>query len=255
MMTLQRFLLVFFVVAMTGCTAFQLRDANQALTIHYQALESAQKNAQWRIAEDARVSLDNLAKDSAAQAEKESDARNKIAFYRVATIATWQSESSELSGYAAKGGKLCDGENFNKAPRDCSMLTVVPVLAAVDQTSAGISQVDKQARSGPPDERPNYAPQAEKLFTDLKNNLDIILSRRTLIMSSNVHPEFVLEMDKRIEDLLCQKMEINGVGLLSTTRGNVPQAVCTVYNAKKTAKQAGLKASCTAGEIAQPANC
>ena len=119
-----RILLVFTWLAITlgGCTAFQLHDANQALTNHYFAKQKAAENGDWRMVEDARSALASLAADAAAQAEKESDVGKQIAFYRVATTAAWQSDDTHVLRYADSGQSLCNGGQFDKAFHPCAPL-------------------------------------------------------------------------------------------------------------------------------------
>ena len=63
--------IVVLVLSVAGCSAFQLRDANQQLTSYYYAKQQAIQDDDWRMLENVRSSLNTLAADAAKQAQKE----------------------------------------------------------------------------------------------------------------------------------------------------------------------------------------
>ena len=155
---------------LAACASFGLRDANDALNSYYAALQQSSANDDWRMAEESRLALDTLAQDSAAQAEKEKDARNKIAFYRVATVAAWQSGSDDVIAYAGKGQALCDAENnASRLPRDCAMLKVIPTFASVDQATEALNELSPKIDAAT--DRSQFIPAAEQIFSDYRDNL------------------------------------------------------------------------------------
>jgi hypothetical protein len=260
--------LLFAIVVATGClgacatSSFVLRDANDALNGYYTALQQSSKENDWGMAEQTRMALDTLATDTAAQAAKEKDPRNGIAFYRVATTAAWQSGSDDVIAYAGKGEALCDADgNANRAPRDCAMLKLIPTLASVDQTTRDLDRLTGQlASTTTAEQRRPFIPDAEKIFADYRNSLASLLAARTGIAASPVPPEFVQTLDDNLGNLLCNKLEIDGVGVVAQVRGNVAAARCGVWEQKKKALDNGLSAHClpasgSSADLERPAGC
>jgi len=116
---LHRLTIIVLALSLSGCTAFQLRDANQQLTSYYYAKQQATQSGDYLMKESVKSSLGSLATDAAEQAQKEKNVLNQIAFYRVASTAAWQAGNPNVVSYADAGKKLCTDENFNRAPRDC----------------------------------------------------------------------------------------------------------------------------------------
>ena len=228
------------VLIITGCTAFQLRDANQQLTSYYYAKQQAARDADWRMLENVRSSLNTLAADAAEQAQKETNVINRIAFYRIAATAAWQSEEPDVVTYAEKGSALCNDGNFNRAPRDCSMLLVIPVFAGVDETTARFNQLQAEVTKAPADQRAQYEQDAQKVFDDYKDGLTTILVHRSKIADSAAHPDFIMAVDQNTGTLLCKLIEINAIGLIVTAKGNMAEAEGEVDMLKKSALEAGL---------------
>ena len=230
-----------------ACTSsFELRDANEALNSYYTSLQQSSEDNDWGMAEQSQMALDTLAKDSAGQAQKEKDARNSIAFYRVAATAAWQSGSDDVITYAGKGEALCDaGGNVNEAPRDCAMLKLIPMLASVDQTTDDLDRLNEQLNeTRTAEERRPFIPAAEAIFADYRDSLSLLLQARPEIVASPVPPDFVQAMDDNLADLLCNKLEINAVGVVAQVRGNTSAARCEVWRQKKAALGEGLSAHC-----------
>lgn len=225
-------------------SSFELRDANEALNSYYAALQQSSDRGDWEMAEQSRFALDTLAQDAAAQGDKQGDARNRIAFYRVATTAAWQSGSNDVMTYAGKGQALCDADNnADRAPRDCAMLKVMPTFASVDQTTEKLDRLTAQLESiSDAEGRRRLSPEAEQIFTDYRDSLARLLAARPGIATSPVHPDFVQALDDNLADLLCNKLENQGVGVVAMARGDVAQATCAVWQQKKAALQSGLRA-------------
>jgi len=242
--TLFRLTLLIVVVGLTACTAFQLRDANEQLTSHYYAKQQAEKNNDWRMLESTIASLSKLAADAAKQAGKEKDnVLNQIAFYRIATTAAWQAGDTNVLTYADEGQKLCTDENFNRAPRDCSMLIVFPIFAAVDETTKKFENVHDKVIGTPADQRKFHAQATEKIFEDYKGALISILKQRSRLAKNEAHPDFLKALDRNTGNLLCKLIGFNAVGLIATAKGNVNKAKCEVYELKERTFDAGLDQS------------
>ena len=235
--------IVFLVLIFAGCTAFQLRDGNQQLTSYYYAKQQAVQNADWRMLENVRSSLNTLAADAAKQAQKETNALNQIAFYRIATTAAWQSGELDVVTYADKGSELCNDGNFNLSPRDCGMLLVIPVFAGVDETTDRFNQLQAKVTQAPANQRAQYAQDAQKVFDDYKDGLTTILEHRSKLADSAAHPDFMMAVDQNSGTLLCKLIEINAIGLIVTAKGNKAEAECEVHKLKKSAFEVGLNQS------------
>jgi len=242
-----RLTLLIAMAGLTACTAFQLRDANEQLTSYYYVKQQAEKNKDWRMLEATVASLSNLAADAAKQAQKEKDnALNQIAFYRIAATAAWQAGETNVLAYAGEGQKLCSDDNFKLAPRDCSMLIVFPIFAAVDETTKQFEVLQDKIAGTPANQRNSHAQAAEKIFSDYSTALVSILDRRPEIANSNAHPDFLKALDLNTGNLLCTLISFNAIGLISTARGDVKDAKCEAFRLKERAFDAGLNQACAA---------
>jgi hypothetical protein len=235
--------MVVLLLIFAGCTAFQLRDANQQLTTNYYAKQQATQKDDWRMLENVRSSLNTLAADAAEQAQKETNALNQIAFYRIAATAAWQAEELDVVTYADKGNSLCNAENFKRAPRDCGMLLVIPVFAGVDETTGRLNKLQAKVTKTQAGQRAQYAPEAQTVFNDYSDGLATILEHRPKLAGSAVHPDFIRAFDQNSGKLLCQLIEIQAIGLIVTTKGDKAAAQCEVYKLKKRAFEVELKRS------------
>lgn len=242
--TVFRLTLIIAVVGLMACTAFQLQDANEQLTSYYYAKQQAEKNDDWRMLEGTIASLSKLAADAAKQAEKEKDnVLNQIAFYRIATTAAWQAGETNVVTYADEGQKLCTDDNFKRAPRDCSMLIVFPIFAAVDETTNKFENLQDKVNGTPTNKRATYAEATEKVFADYRNALNSILKQRLRLAKNDTHPDFLKALDQNTGNLLCKLIGFNAVGMIATAKGDVNKAKCEVYELKKRAFNAGLNKS------------
>lgn len=239
----RRLVLVVLVLSLAGCTTFQLRDADEQLTSYYYAKKQATQDADWRMLENVRSSLKTLASDAAEQAQKEKNVLNRIAFYRIATTAAWQAGDLDVVSYADDGSKLCTNENFNRAPRDCGMLLVIPVFAGVDETTDRVNKLQAELTGMPADQRTSHAQDAQKVFDDYKEGLAKILEHRPILVNSAAHPDFLMAVDQNSGKLLCKLIAQSAVGLIATARGDVSKAKCEVYELKRSAFDAGLDPS------------
>lgn len=255
------FVLIVLVLGLASCTSFQLRDANQQLTSYYYAKQQAVQDDDWRMLENVRSSLKTLASDAAQQARKEKNVLNQIAFYRIAATAAWQAGDLSVVSYADDGGKLCTDGNFNRAPRDCGMLLVIPVFAGVDETTGRFNQLQDKVLAAPSDQRASYASDTQKVFDAYKDGLVTILEHRPKLAGSAAHPDFIKAVDENSGMLLCTHIVTNAFGLIATAKGNVSQAECEIYRLKKGAFKAGLKqsyANClpeSEAELSKPQEC
>ncbi len=92
------------------------------------------------------AALSALADEAAARGANTSNSQvNRISFYRVAATAAWQAGDVKVVTYANEGFSLCDSENYQKAPRDCGMLSVIPGFASVDELTKRIEEIRSRA--------------------------------------------------------------------------------------------------------------
>ena len=235
--------IIVLVLSLSGCTAFQLRDANEQLTSYYYAKQQATQSGDYLMQESVKSSLGSLATDAAEQAQKEKNVLNQIAFYRVASTAAWQGGSPNVVSYADAGKKLCTDANFSRAPRDCGMLLVIPFFASVDETTDEFNKLQAEVTAAPANERASYAQAAEKVFADYRAALTSILKQRPKLANSGAHPDLLKAVDQRSGKLLCQIIGESAVGLIATARGDAQRARCEVYKLKGGAFDAGLNQS------------
>ncbi len=238
-----RLALVVLALIFAGCTAFQLRDANEQLTSYYYVKQQAAQNADYFMQESVKSSLRNLAADSAEQAQKEKNVLNRIAFYRNRSTAAWQTGEANGVSCVAEGSKLCSDGNLDRVPRDCGMLLVIPFFAGVDETTEKFDRLQAEVTAAPADTRPSYAPETQKVFGDYRDGLVSILKLRPEIANSAAHPNLLKAVDQNSGTLLCTLIETNALGLIATAEGNFAKAECEVYKLKKSAFDAGLNKS------------
>ena len=240
---LHRLAMIVLALSLVGCTAFQLRDANEQLTSYYYAKQQAIQNSDYLMLESVKSSLGSLATDAAEQAQKEKNVFNQIAFYRVASTAAWQAGNLDVVSYAETGKRLCTDENFDRAPRDCGMLLVIPIFAGVDETTERFNMVQAEVTAAPAARRASYAEATEKVFADYRDAFRSILKQRTKLAGRAGHPDLLKGVDQNSGKLLCKLIEQSAVGLIATARGDAARAKCEVYTLKVSAFDAGLNQS------------
>lgn len=210
--------LVIVLVAVAGCSSLKLRDANDQLTTYYFAKQQAQRADNYPMMENALASLNGLSARAAAQAAKERDVRNKIAFYRIAVTAAWQAGDPKVAEYGLAGERLCAGDTFAKAPRDCGMLAVVPSLASVDEQTRALDALLKKINS--PTWQPNDADRraADAVYDNYVEAFKRLVARRPSLQKSGAHPGFLRQVDRNLGALLCTQIRSAARGLLRLVR-------------------------------------
>ena len=177
-------------------------------------------------------------------AEKEKDnVQNQIAFYRIAATAAWQSGDANVLTYANKGKVLCSGENFERTPRDCGMLFIIPYFASVDEITNRYQTLHDKIVETPPSKRNTHARAVEKIFTDYQAALISILKQRPKIANSKAHPDFLKALDHNTGSLLCERISFDTIGLIATAKGNVKKYKCEAHELKLQAFDTGLRKS------------
>ena len=188
-----------FALTLSGCSSFELRDANSQLTALYSVIQSNQQSTRSsaRIAEtNARNSLARLAVDAAAAADKVSNVASQIAFLRIAATAAWQSLDFTQAGvYADKGTMLCIPANIESVPRDCGMLSILPDMAAIDQNTLTLNRSTDLSSA-----------ELNQLFDDYSARISSLLGKRNSI-SSAASPGLIDAIDASIGEVICEKLD------------------------------------------------
>lgn len=211
------FIFIGITLLLSGCTAIKLREANHMLTDYYLTMKQAKADQDWELIETTTAAMEALSKEAGKQAASETERLNQIAFYRIAATAAWQANSAEVVVYAKDGSQLCQDQNFNKAPRDCSMLLVIPYLAGVDQLVPTFN--DYQARINSTDgEKPSMT-DLSNLFGKWESLLNGILNQHAKIAQSTVNPELKRAVDDRAKKILCSNLRQTR-GLMVRLSGN-----------------------------------
>ncbi|MHC4104792.1 MAG: hypothetical protein ACYSR9_07630 [Planctomycetota bacterium] len=216
-------------VILTACTALKLRDANHELADLYLAKNEAIAKNLWQGEVTANAALEFLARDAAEQAAKEDDPENKISFYRIAATAAWQASSTAVIEYAVRGSELCDKGHYERAPRDCGMLLIIPYMASVDELTNKYNDIQQRFNQG---ENPGVE-EVTRLFNDLQKRLNHILKSRSAIAASSAHPKLLEEIDRRSGQILCK--HIGGarafiVRVAGTESQAFKGAMCDTFN-------------------------
>lgn len=186
---------------LSACAATQIHSYNNTLVELYETKTRAETAEQWAQYETATTGLENLATEAEQAADKETTAVNKISLYRVAATAAWQSESNAgVLRIADKGSKLCgENRNVDSAPRDCAMLGVIPLLAAIDDTArryellnAAVNETLKEDRES------KHGPATVKIFAEYEKGLSDLLTKRASATRPKVSDGYRRVLDQNI---------------------------------------------------------
>lgn len=211
-----------------GCqTAMELEDANEQLTSFYYAKSQAKGDPAME--ETAIASLRDLGRATAERARTEKDPVNKISFYRVAATAAWQAQDVKVLEYTAAGSAVCEN-NWSSAPRDCGMLTFIDNMAAIDETTARFNDLRSSGNVS--------AQDAINVFDAYQESAIAMIETRSELASS-VPASLLKAYDERLDDLVCSKIGVGGIGLAATAGASIDGA-CRLGNLRLQAKDAGL---------------
>jgi hypothetical protein len=234
-------LLVVAFASVSGCNALKLSEANQALSNHYFAKQQSieKLNADTDLINGGNIgmlnsmniALSDLANDTKLQAEKESDVKSKIAFYRISATAAWQSGLLKASDYSAPGQKLCENaENRKGMDVHCGMLAFVPLFSVIDKNTDKINATQdaiKEAKAA------NDEAKVKALLNDIQSGFSeyelIIASAiqtKTVISNYQLSEGFIAQLDNNLRQIACTKLgRINSIisssGLDSLANENV----------------------------------
>ena len=254
------FLLFAISVLLSGCATLDLRQANHELADLYRAKSEVINSGHWEQEVTVNAALSALADEAAAQgAEPSNSQANRISFYRIAATAAWQAGDVKVVTYANEGFSLCSSENYQKAPRDCGMLSVIPGFASVDELTKRIEDIRRRASGGP---SPPTEKEVGQLFGDIKSRIDSLLKNRNTIRQSSAHPKLVEEIDKQTGAILCIHL-LNASGLIVQVAGDEStmhkKAQCDEYKLQVEMKKMGFSQSIAPclppGTPARPEGC
>ncbi len=233
-------------VLLNGCVTLDLRQANHELADLYRAKSEAINSKQWEQEVTVNAALSALADEAATRgADKSLSEVNRISFYRIAATAAWQAGDVKVVAYANEGLSLCTPENYQKAPRDCGMLSVIPGFASVDELTERIEDIKRRASGGsnPPSEQ-----EVVQLFNDLKSRIDSLIRNRNTIKQSSAHPKLIEEIDKQVGTTLCQHL-LTARGLILQVAGGESaahnKAQCDDYKLQVEMKRLGFSQQIT----------
>lgn len=239
---------VCFALALSGCPTSpglpgdrvgpSVGAANRSLTELVNTLGQAKAaNDEPRIV-DTVGELRVLGEQTERAAQSGSDPLNRIALYRIATTAAWQAKDERVTRYANPGAELCE-DHSPRAPRDCAMLTIVPVLAAAAQTTDRLNVVQRMPRATD-EERARVLAEAQSVLGEFSDELTLAFQARPQIVASNADPGVVDAIDTNLERLLCETMEIKTFGVFTTVSDSRSEPLCRIGQLKAQAKAAGL---------------
>jgi hypothetical protein len=230
-------LLVAAAAGMSSCqTSSSLHDANTQLATLYQQAANASSDAMLRV--NARAALASLGTDSAARADKAADDATRISFYRIAVTAGWQSQSptSDMLDWADRGTALCNQNgNAAKVPRDCGMLMIFPLFAAMDELTLDWNAATATSAS--------TVAQLNDTWNGYANLLAKLAEQRTAIAALDADPLLLEGVDQRAGKALCANMyPLVGTAIL-TAGGGQPlqqQFACRAKSLLQSLKTAGV---------------
>lgn len=202
---------------LSGCNAFYLRDANKMLVDLYTTkleLDRTPNKPDEKLILSGNIheSFSKLAKDSAAEAEKiGTNKLNKIAFYRIASTASWQAMNTatndenkdaaknQIMAYSKAGFLECS--NPKEAPRDCAMLLIIPTLAGIDEHTKIFEDFNKKMASGEATEE-----DALELFKTEKTAITLLVDGYNKISETDIHPDFLNHLKEIMRQDYCQRV-------------------------------------------------
>jgi len=221
--------------SLAGCqTAAHLNDANEQLLSYYTVKSQA---ADSTMKETAVASLQQLATDTAARAESESDPLNKISFYRIAATAAWQAGDANVVDYAAAGSRACE-DQWTDAPRDCGMLLFIDDLAAIDETTARFNGLKASSAS---------AEEAVDVFERYEATANTMIEIRPQL-ATNAPGSLLAGFDERLDELICSHIAVGANGLAVTVGATIDGA-CRIGNLRLNSRDAGADLPSCSGSL------
>ncbi|WP_371195908.1 hypothetical protein [Glaciecola sp. SC05] len=223
----KRLLLLIVLISLGGCNALKISEANQALSNHYFAKEQAQQAAgsmaSVALLDNINVALKDLANETFARGNEEDNPKNKIAFYRIAATAAWQSGLEMTTDYAKPGQDLCRvPENRVGMEVNCSFLAFIPIFSALDSSSEKVTKlnVEQAALSSSDDaKRQDLLAQAQALFGEFKLAASSALLARKDISSEQLSKGFIAKLDENLVNIVCKQLS-EVISTVSTLDGN-----------------------------------
>lgn len=231
------------VLLLSGCAATQIHSYNSALVDLHAAKSRAEADNNSMQLETAKSGLANLADEAAANAAKQTEVANKISLYRIAGTAAWQSGEGGVQQLIAEGVKLCRVDaNAAKAPRDCGMLIVVPVFAAVELTTSSYNATLTKVRATPAAQRESlYGKKTQAIFGDFYDATILLINNRALVDGFGASPGFYTVLDQNMKTLFNSTAKAHELVRLTYNPGEVEnETACRVETLQDAASAANI---------------
>ncbi|WP_412973315.1 hypothetical protein [Glaciecola sp. MF2-115] len=219
------------VLLLASCNALKISEANQALSNHYFAKESAREKfendkttvSNLAIIESMSLALQDLAIETKQRADEESDVKNRIAFYRISATAAWQSGTLKASDFSTQGHKLCQSEKgIEEMNVHCGMLAFIPLFSSVDKNTDRVHSLEmriKAAKKARDTEalKPLQT-EAQAIFDEYKTALSAGIITKKAITNYQLSDGFIAQVDANLRDIACNKLSQTNA-LLSQANG------------------------------------
>lgn len=213
-----RALLLAGALAVSGCAGANL-----------DTLDSRLKDLSKQRTPAAEAELATLAGEARADAKASSDAKSRVAFYRVAAVAAWQAGpagESVVLPITDEGAAACDAlpGKDNAAPRDCALIRLAAPLATQDALTRQLTKIQGQA--GPGGKLPPAQLEPlQQLFDGLETQFQKVSSLRGGVFTLDVPADFKTSTDRQRLIIYC-----NGVKAWSLY-GDVEGAPAATFSA------------------------
>lgn len=193
------------------------------------SLDTRLRDLSKQNSEAAQAQLATLAGEARADAKASTDAKNRVAFYRVAAVAAWQAGlagESVVLPITDEGAAACDAlpAKDATAPRDCSLIRLAGPLATQDALTRKLVTIQKQVGPGGKLPPAQLEPVRE-LFDGLEAQFEKVSGIRGGVFALDVPEDFKARTDRERLIIYC-----NGVKAWSLY-GDVEGAPAATFNA------------------------
>jgi len=258
-------ILAFLCLNLTSCTfmnnssivknikaAHQLSSADEQLTDLYEKKLTMQRKSAFEKL-NIMTSFDSLATDSAKAAEnKDREYKTRLGFYRNALTSAWQAKNwQSINVFKGNAEKLCNEDaGFDKAPRDCWMIRVIPNLAGLDEENEDVTKMVHASAQVDIEE-------ANKLFGKFVFNMNAIIASLPGIDKSSANEALGEHVKLNAWKALCGQMTTL-VSTLFPKSSEKNQAVCAIQDYYKELKSMKLRSDppigCSTRVLPDPQN-
>ena len=175
------------------------------------SLDTKLKDLSKQDTEASQAQLATLAGEARADAKASTDAKNRVAFYRVAAVAAWQAGpagESLVLPITDEGAAACDalpGKDA-AAPRDCSLIRLAAPLATQDALTRKLVKIQGQvgANGKLP---PTQLEVLQQLFDGLETQFEKVSGLRGGVFSLDVQEDFKARTDRERLIIYCNSVK------------------------------------------------